>query len=272
MPEPVAIFDFPLLDDLLLLPSPEVRKALSSAGPLRVVGIGPLVEYALHRRSGMASYPPVHEIVPSSVGERVNRTASGNGRFDLTNTSLEALPFEFAPLPDGTEVSGLMWRAFKNRLANAAVNAGFDKLTAKGLAGAFGELQDNARDHSDRPRTVITGYRWSTAEFEMIVGDAGIGVLASLRSHPDYQHVTEHGEALKTALSSGETRYGRGSGHGAGFDTVFRNIAGLQGSLRFRSGDNSLELDGVSARSIDSNLRQRQFFQGFAVSITCRPA
>jgi hypothetical protein len=105
----------------------------------------------------------------------------------------------------------------------------------------------------------------------MVVADAGIGVLASLQTCPDYQHLAGHGEALNTALSSGETRHGRGSGHGAGFDTVFRGMASLQGSLRFRSGDHTLELNGVSPKLISPKLRQRQFFEGFAVSISCRP-
>jgi hypothetical protein len=104
----------------------------------------------------------------------------------------------------------------------------------------------------------------------MMIADGGIGVLESLRSHPSYSHVQDYGGALRTALSSGETRFGRGSGHGTGFDTVFRNMASLKGFLRFRSGDHSLELTGISPRLVDAKLRQRAFVEGFQVSITCR--
>lgn len=271
MAEQPHIFDFSFVDDLLLLPPQNAQDALTTVQPMQAGEIGPLVEYSLQRMFVKGSYPRVSEILICRVAEQLDRVMEKHGRFDLTSTSLDALPSEFAPLPDGSEVAGLMWRAFKNRLVSAAMNAGFDKPTAKGFAGVFGELQDNARDHSNLRHTVITGYRWSADEFEMVVADSGIGVLASLRSHPDYGHLADHGEALRMALSSGETRYGRGSGHGAGFDTVFRNLASLHGFLRFRSGDHSLELNAGSPGLINAKLRQRHHFQGFAVSITCRP-
>jgi hypothetical protein len=189
----------------------------------------------------------------------------------LTDTSLKAKPFEFAKLHDGSPKQQGLWRAFIGRLIDGAMQAGFDGDAGKGFAGAFGELQDNACQHSQAPQTALVGYRWDEGEFEMVIADSGIGILASIRSHPDYRNLNDHGEALKVALSSGETRFGRGSGHGTGFDTVFRSLASLRGTLRFRSGDHSLELDGMSPNLINPSLRQRMHFQGFLASIICRP-
>lgn len=264
--------DFPLLDDISLLPRHEVSGAIASIGRLDEERIGPLVEYATHNAMHAEYTPSVAQIVTGPMGEGLWRAVQKNGRFDIgTTTSLEPFPFEFQPLADSSEIAALLWRAFKNRLSNAAFKAGFDKDTSKGLAGAFGELEDNARLHSNNVPSVIVGYRWRAGEFEMVVADMGIGVLQSLKRHPDYQHLNDDGTALRTALSSGETRFGRGSGHGTGFDTVFRNLASMQGFLRFRSGDQSLELSGVSPTLIDAKLKQRAYFQGFLVSITCRP-
>jgi len=265
-------FSFRLLDDLMLLPPQNVARALAGLGSVVSVEAGPVVEYALHQRERHSELPDIGKLVIGSIADAVNKAIARNGQFDpQSTTSLGAFQCEFTPLAEKSSASLLLWRAFTHRLANAAHAAGFDKPTSKGLAGAFGELEDNARTHSERPETAVVGYRWSSGEFEMIVGDAGVGVMQSLRSNREYQTLTDHGEAIRTALSSGETRFGRGSGHGTGFDTVFRTMASMHGKLRFRSGDQSLELEGLSPSLINSKLKQRRHFQGFVASVTCRP-
>jgi hypothetical protein len=107
--------------------------------------------------------------------------------------------------------------------------------------------------------------------FEFIIADQGLGVLASLTTNPEYARLADHGQALQVALSSGESRHGHLTGRGTGFDTVFRSLAQLTGSLRFRSGDHSLEIDGSSPTLIGARIRQRASYRGLLVSIVCRP-
>jgi hypothetical protein len=74
---------------------------------------------------------------------------------------------------------------FLRRLQDAAVQAGFTPQVAKGLTGAFLEMTDNVLIHSQNAGSGIAGYRWSRDCFEYVVADAGIGVLASLRTCSD---------------------------------------------------------------------------------------
>lgn len=259
-----------MLDDLMLVAPSRLATAMKLVSSLEPAGIGPLVEYVCHQQQN-GELPPIDALLKSDHTLALGQLLFQGGPTHLTETSLKAKPFEFAKLHDGSDVQRGLWRAFMGRFVDAATQAGFNGDVGKGFAGAFGELHDNARLHSEAPQTAVMGYRWILGEFEMVVADCGIGVLESMRSHPDYGDLNDHGEALKVALSSGETRFGRGSGHGTGFDTVFRSLASLRGTLRFRSGDHSLELDGLSPSLINSSLRQRRHFQGFLASIICRP-
>jgi hypothetical protein len=263
-----AVMNYALVDDILLLPPNRVRSVLATIPRLSVECLGPLVEYAFHQRRLQDVLPPIDTLVTDSRTGGLHGVMA-NGSTSI-GTSLKPCGHEFNSPNNESPNGQLYWRAFVHRLKFAAEHAGFDGSTASGLAGAFGELLDNARIHSMKLESVVVGYRWCQGEFEMVVADAGVGVLESLRSHPDYRTISDYGEALKTALSSGETRFGRGSGHGTGFDTVFRNIASLSGSLRFRSGDHSLELDGTGLTLLNSKLKQRMYFQGFMISVVCR--
>lgn len=265
-------FDFALLDDLMLLPAGDAAGAIATVAPLRVRALGPIVEYAFQQRAHGDALPPVSQVASSPMTRDLTHVINMQGQFDPgSSTSLDPLGYEFTPLAESSGQPALFWQAFVRRLARAAVKAGFGDSISKGLAGAFGELEDNARVHSDNAPSVIVGYRWSPGEFELVVGDAGIGVLKSLQSHPDYASLTDHGTALQTALTDGESRFGRQAGRGTGFTTVLRRLASLRGTLRFRSGDHSLEMDGLAPSIINANLFQRSYLHGFCISITCRP-
>jgi hypothetical protein len=105
--------------------------------------------------------------------------------------------------------------------------------------------------------------------FEFVVSDGGRGVLASLRSCPDYADLVDHGEALRLTLQDGVSRYGKGTSHGKGFRPLFKGLANLNGELRFRSGDQALTIDGVNAGSIPAQTWEKVPTSGFAASVLC---
>lgn len=143
-------------------------------------------------------------------------------------------------------------------------------MVAAGIVAAMHEMVDNVYRHSGQWKSGIVGYRWSKGEVEYVVADSGIGILASLRQHPNYVNISDHAAALQTALSDSESRFGRASGHGNGFRTVFLSLATLNGSLRFRSGDHSLEVNGVTPSLAKASIFQRLPLAGFVVTVTCR--
>jgi hypothetical protein len=187
----------------------------------------------------------------------------------MSNASIYSNGPEIHRIPVNLQ-DNLNWVAFKRRMADAGAKAGFDGLTAKGFVGAFGEMLANAMEHSEQPTSAIVGYKGGHNEFEFVVADSGIGLLASLRSCSDYSHVKDHAQALNVALTYGESKYGKNSGRGTGFETVFKNLATLSGSLRFRTGDQSLTIDGKSPTLAHAKVHQRAQYRGFLVSITCR--
>lgn len=138
------------------------------------------------------------------------------------------------------------------------------------ICGALQELVDNIFEHSNSPQTGIVMFVGDADSFELAVGDAGIGVLASLRSNPAYSFLTDSGAALTFALTDGHSRFGRDAGRGCGFTTLFRALRTLDADLRFRSGDYALEVVGRSPVLQGAHTSQKAHLQGFAVSLKLR--
>ncbi|MFY9571740.1 MAG: hypothetical protein WAV20_10110 [Blastocatellia bacterium] len=107
------------------------------------------------------------------------------------------------------------------------------------------------------------------SEFEYVVADSGIGVLRSLRKNPHYAYLSEHAQALHTALQDGESRYGHNVGRGLGFRDLVKNIANRNSFLRFRSGDQGLMIDGTQNPPVWYT-RRSQSFNGLLISIVSR--
>ncbi|PPE73075.1 hypothetical protein C3942_14720 [Solimonas fluminis] len=141
---------------------------------------------------------------------------------------------------------------------------------AQQLVGAIGELEDNIHLHSQAVDTGYVGYRAGNNEFEFVVADAGVGILNSLKSCPDYADLKDAGDALQFALQDGVSRYGRSAQRGCGFRPIFVGLANLMGMLRFRSGDHVLVIDGQSPDLAMARVQQRANLPGFVTSITCR--
>jgi anti-sigma regulatory factor (Ser/Thr protein kinase) len=129
------------------------------------------------------------------------------------------------------------------RLRQSARSAGFSKDKAWGLAAAVGEMADNAAIHAKTKIGALVGYQTMEGAAVFSICDVGIGVLESLRENPSYSQIATSVEAIRTALQDGASRRGPGSG-GFGFRTVFKALTAMWGSLRFRSGQGCLSMDG----------------------------
>ena len=163
----------------------------------------------------------------------------------------------------------IAWTNFGLAAQQAATAAGFAKRVATQLVGAIGEIYSNIYDHSEAPKTGLIAFMARSGSFEFVSTDRGIGVLDSLRACPEYASIDDHGEALRLTLTDGVSRHGGGTGHGRGFRPLFIGIANLNGSLRFRSGDHALVIDGHNPSLMGARLAQKPGIKGFFTSVKC---
>jgi hypothetical protein len=259
---------FELLEDVMNLPPSKYEEIVERAVIMR---IGPLVEYAYHHYKGTRELlsPFDDNQVVNSLTNILHVASPSRASID---TSIKPRPIEFFKCPQSVEeVEDPNWIAFCLRLMYAGMQAGLSKEFSQALAGTFEEMTGNLLEHSEEPHSGIVGYRYIAGEFEYVVADAGIGVLKSLRSHPDYSWLSDSGEALETAVSSGESRHGRRQLRGFGFDRLMYNIAQRNSYLRFRSGDHSYSIDGTRPTPLKKT-QHCAHFQGFLISIISRPS
>lgn len=263
---------FRILDDLALGVQ-RGRANSSTVLPMFCVGdIGPLVELLLYTRSH-------RPIVPSLVGLPLFRRVQALR--EAVQPSKRGRPIYLTDERTGRSAgfiatahrsqTGLPWDDFCLKARIAAGQAGLEPTEARALVGALIEIEENVHLHSQRVDDGVVAFSASPGRFEIVVGDSGIGVLSSLRSHPDYAGLADAGTALRLALENGHSRYGRDSGHGLGFNALFVGLAALKAELRFRSDDHALTIAGTGPSLVSATTLQRPPLQGFMASVVCAP-
>ncbi len=171
---------------------------------------------------------------------------------------------------DGDEASVQPdWEDFLTRFSNSAVAAGFTRTIADGLGAALQEMADNACEHSRSPAGALVGYHTVAGTAAFCVVDVGIGVLESLRSHPDYAHLHLHRDALRAALRDGVSCRRLEPG-GTGFRQVFKSLADQHGHLRFRSGQGCITMTGSHFDATVGDETFPEAMPGFQVTVCCR--
>ena len=260
--------DFAGTDELLAMAQAGSLKGFGPVSVARSGRIGPVVELVSARLHYPTAYGAVQVAAPfvAAVERAVAEQAiSGLGQGARLGV------FPLARLGPEGEFSD-EWQLWFSRADQAAQAAGFANQVAAMILGAFGELQDNVFRHSQAYQGAVVAYAITEGGFELVVSDRGVGVLESLRSHPDYADVVDAGVALRVALANGESRFGRGSGAGVGIGQIFRALANLDGDLRFRSDDHVLEISGHSP-SLQGHLevRHKAALPGLTISVLCRP-
>ena len=165
---------------------------------------------------------------------------------------------------------GADWDQWTTHAENAAKAQGFNSHFVAGLLGALIEIQDNVYEHSGAPETGVVAYATTPNSFEFVVADRGMGVLSSLRHSPKYADVGDAGAALQLAITDGVSRFPSETGHGQGFNQLFRTLVGHNAELRFRSGDHALTLrPGRNITEGASVLAQVAPMAGLSISVFC---
>jgi hypothetical protein len=157
---------------------------------------------------------------------------------------------------------------FCSAAQRAAIAAGFTKGVARQLAAALGEMLDNIYLHSKMSATGLAVFETHARKFEFVVADGGIGILRSLKESDEYSGLLDHGDALQIALTDGCSRFGNGSNHGHGFSPLFVGLSNLKGSLRFRSGDHALTIDGRDPKNIPWRKNAKPPISGFFAAVS----
>ncbi len=176
---------------------------------------------------------------------------------------------EFMTISRETDLESQTWNLFQARFNRSACFVGFADAAANSLQAGFHEMAENAVLHARTSVPALSGYRVFGGVAQFAVVDVGIGVLASLKSCRDYQHLRHHAEAIREALCDGTSRWGQGQG-GFGFRQVFRSLQAYWGHLRFRSGEGCITMDGTDLRADRGRECFPPFLPGFQVAVTCQ--
>jgi anti-sigma regulatory factor (Ser/Thr protein kinase) len=182
---------------------------------------------------------------------------------------IDTQPIEFHVIDGRAGIEAAEWEQFEIRFDRSAQSVGFSSKTAHALQGALHEMADNAVIHAQAPVGVLVGYAVEENMATFSVADVGIGVLATLRSHPAYEHLELHKDAIRTALQDGTSRFGPNT-RGLGFRQIFKALAAQWGHLRFRSGNGCVTLNG---HGLDADKGEETFpphLPGFQVTVCCR--
>jgi hypothetical protein len=243
------------------------RGRLSSAPPKHVVvELGPLIEWLQLARAGvmplpcaapwlaMAGSEAFYQAVANGVGDWISPQGDRLGVFKCNSSAA----------PDEAR-----WHSFQLEAHKAALAAGSPTQIVRRLMGAMGEIRDNVIEHSEAAGTGLIAFHSRPGSFEFAVADSGIGTLASLQTNPEYAGLRDEGEALQCALTDGESRFGKAAGRGTGFSQLFKSLTSLNASLRFRSGDHALSIEGKSPTLVNAIVAMKPRATGFMTSVRC---
>jgi hypothetical protein len=230
--------------------------------------LGPLLELRNHVAAGRVPGSAISDwLIPNGAAPMLNALAEDRERWISADHRRMGFIRAMRGGPDGdSRLTAFLMDA--QRAAREV--AGLPGNTPGQLAAAMKELENNIHEHSDAAATGILAFRAGRGTFEFVVADRGIGILASLRQSPHFRALADHGKALESALTDGTSRFGNNSGRGHGFRPIFIGLVNLHGSLRFRSGDHALLMDGTSPKLTTAQLAQKPAIDGFFTSICCR--
>ena len=245
----------------------ERRRSLSASEVFSAAALGPLMELIHLSQDGLV--PPLNDVpwlVLANAEKFYSAVCDGCSLWLSSDRHGSVGLFRVSP---EKRVDGEPWFKFANAAKEAAERAGFHRETSLQLAAALVEVIDNVQIHSEQLETGIAAFRSRAWRFEFSVFDRGVGVLSTLRQNPDFSYLKDHGDALELALKDGYSKFGPNSNHGHGFKPLFKGLSNLKGSLRFRSGDHALTIDGRNPMNIPWQKAAKAPISGFFVSVSC---
>lgn len=259
----VYSLDFHLVDDLLFASSRGNLPGHDGMG-LSLDALGPLIElmHAASERSPLSSL--LNSVCRDGPLKQFSEAYLGGQRQWMCTTKksgflrLRANQGETAP------------SRFCIEIHRAALAAGFASSGVRQLVGALLEMHGNILEHSGAIETGVLAFRVSDGLLEFAVADCGAGILSTLIRNPVYAHITTHAVALRLALTNGVSRFPDSPDRGQGFRPLFLGLAGMNGNLRFRSGDHALTLAGRNLMLENHQTLQREYTSGFLASVASR--
>jgi hypothetical protein len=232
-----------------------------------------LVEYQCLRRStcDTLDLPALPEQVRRSVvGRALGEVDSPygmrtSGRF-FYNSNLQPSAAEFFHLRTVEDYVGHEYRLFETRWGKAGERIGLRSLSSL-LQLALSAMCENGVLHAKCSDGILAGYRLKTDSVLFSVADTGRGVLGSLKTNPHYSNLIHHVDALREALKFGVSCTDTG---GTGFYQVFKALTGQHGTIRFRTGNACITMDGRNFQEDLGNITYPETMQGFQVTVCCR--
>ena len=258
-------FNFTILDDLAFAAE---RGKESGLKPNQMVArdLGPLIELSQLATSGFLPPPDQAPWLKLDGVDALYRALSrGLSQWLCPNSRR----IGFLRTERTLSTSDTVWTGFGLAIQQGAVASSFPKKIASQLTAAVGELHSNLYEHSEAPETGLIVFRAGPNRFEFVVADHGIGVLNSLKNCAEYAELDDHGEALRLTLTDGISRYGLDANRGCGFRPLFIGLANLNGSLRFRSGNHALIIDGQNPSLMTARIAEKVPIAGFLISVVC---
>ena len=177
---------------------------------------------------------------------------------------------EFFPIVGRNWPDKIKYHPFESRFCKGAKASGFGDM-ADALTGALFEMADNVVQHSGldlaNASPGLIGYYVGDGHVAFAVGDAGRGVLTSLKENPAWAVLPDSKAAL---LAIVEQRASRrvGFGDGEGFKQVFRSLVDFNGIVEMHSCDGRIKLTQSPAgrEAVSQFIGSRP---GFQLSVNC---
>jgi hypothetical protein len=230
--------------------------------------LGPIVELAVMALRSRVWSSIAKTTLP--VGIATPMRISRSRRLETVTTELDSSNIGFMSL------SAIDSNTFTRHLLNFDIHARramrFNRNVNQSRAlicGALGEMVDNVYEHSQATDSGIVGFIGNEKYLDICVGDAGIGVLSSLKLNPAYAYLADAGMALSLAIEDGISRYpisAGGEGRGHGFSTLFRGLNSLDADVRLRTGNYALEISGRNSLERVPRISEKAHLRGFVLS------
>jgi hypothetical protein len=250
------------------------HRAGAAVAGLQDVTLPGLVEYLCLR------YAKGRTLRLAAVPQRINESVVGAALCEVPcafglrthggfrhRTSVNPLPAEFFVLHQKADFLGHPYRLFETRWARACERLGLRHQTGA-MQLAMSAMTENALLHAKSKVAVLVGYQVLDHAALFTVADVGRGVLASLRSSAEFQNLAHSRDALRLALRDGVSCLGRGNGYG--FHQVFKALANQFGTLRFRTGNVCIVMDGTQFEADLGTESYPEPLPGFQVTVCCR--
>ena len=233
--------------------------------------IGAIVELACVRRHCI---PPVQSLLKawaeSSPILSEAFTVFDRAKYPSRENMWSTRDLEFFPIVGGNWPDKIKYHPFESRFCKAAKTSGFGDM-ADALTGALFEMADNVVQHSGldsaNASPGLIGYYVCDGHVAFAVGDAGRGVLTSLKGNPAWATLPDSKTALLAIVEQSASRR-VGFGDGEGFKQVFRSLVDFNGIVEMHSYDGRIKLmQSTGGREAVSQFTGS--WPGFQLSVNC---